>query len=41
MEGEFATHRSIFDIGTGEWKSSNAVGDAVTVRFRVQLRELP
>lgn len=41
MEGEFVTHRSIFDIGTGEWKSSNAVGDAVTVRFRVQLRELP
>lgn len=41
MEGEFVTRRSIFDIGTGEWKSSNAVGDAVTVRFRVQLRELP
>lgn len=41
MEGEFVTHRSIFDIGTGEWKSSNAVGDAVTVKFRIQLRELP
>lgn len=41
MTGDFVTQRSIFGIGTGEWKSTDIVGDEVKVKFRIQLRALP
>lgn len=41
MSGDFVTQRSIFGIGTAEWKATDIVADDVTVKFRVQLRALP
>ena len=41
MVGELVTQRSIFGIGTGEWKGTDIVGDAVKVKFRIRLRPLP
>lgn len=41
MQGESVTRRSIFGIGSGEWKSTDIVGDDVRLKFRIQLRALP
>lgn len=40
MEGEFATKRGLFGIGTGEWVKTDVIGANVTVKFRVRLRKL-
>ena len=39
LEGEFTVQRGPFNIGTGEWVTTNVIGPDVKVKFRVRLRK--